>query len=265
MNHEQQSIKVGIAGIGALGSIVAKSILDGFGCYELTAISELNPPDFVAHVPCVSFDELCRRCDLVVETLPPSKVPALLTAALDHQTDIVLISGSTLLTHPDLLERVKKAQSRVIVPSGALSGLDGVTALAQREIAYARIRTTKKPAGFKGAPYIVENNIDLDAITQRQLVFTGSAMDAAAAFPANVNVAATLSIAGIGPERTEVEIWADPEITGNTHEIEVKGGYSTIECKVSNMPDPSNPKSSVLAGLSIVSTLKKLHYPFTVI
>ncbi len=89
------------------------------------------------------------------------------------------------------------------------------------------------------------------------MIFQGSIIDAAKAFPANVNVAASLALAGIGPEKTQVEVWADPEAKGNSHEIIVSGGGSTIRARIENEPDPSNPKSSMQAGYSIIAALKK--------
>jgi aspartate dehydrogenase len=110
----------------------------------------------------------------------------------------------------------------------------------------------------------VENAIDLNSITEKTKLFGGYALEAAKAFPANVNVAATLSLAGIGADKTWVEVWADPAALGNSHEIRVIGGYSTITAKVENTPDPANPKSSMITAQSVISLLKNLHEPFAV-
>lgn len=144
-----------------------------------------------------------------------------------------------------------------MVPSGAIAGLDAISALKIAGIDTATIATTKHPKGLNGAPYIISNEINLEEIKEKTLIFKGSALEAAKAFPANVNVAATLSLAGIGEKKTSVEVWADPNAKGNCHEITVTGGSSTIKTSVANLPDPNNPKSSMLAGYSIVSALKK--------
>ena len=261
--------KIGIAGTGALGSIVAKALLAGIDGYELAALSDIVPSK-AFDLPYISFEELAQRCDVIVECLPAAAVPALCTAVFAQGKDLVLISSCALLIYPEILKSFEKIdftkRGRIIVPSGALTGLDGVKALKELGIKSAKIASTKAPKGFAGAPYVVQNGIDLDAITVKTLLFKGNALEAAAGFPANVNVAATLSLAhGKGAEFTQVEIWADPSAKGNQHELEVIGEFSTITSRISNKPDPDNPKSSVLAGASIVSVLRGLSAPIAVI
>lgn len=257
--------KVGIAGLGALGSAVARALTEGDGIHNMTlhAVSDINL-DPAYKVPNVSFDELADQCDLVIECLPPHIVPDLTKAVLSKHKELVIISSSALLLHPEIMEHLRGSQGRILIPSGALAGIDAVRALAQAGIKRARIATTKPPRGFEGAPFIVDNKIDLTKIKTRQQLFSGNAFEAAEGFPANVNVAVTLSLAGIGPERTEVEIWADPAATSNMHEIFVESAYSTVTARVENKPDPQNPKSSVLAGQSIVSLLRGMTEPLVV-
>lgn len=107
--------------------------------------------------------------------------------------------------------------------------------------------------------------IDLTSITKMTRIFEGTALEAAKGFPANVNVAATLSLAGIGAEKTRVEIWADPDAKGNAHEFTVEGEFSTLTSRIVNMPDPANPKSSMLAAQSIVSVLEDLNSALVVV
>jgi aspartate dehydrogenase len=249
------SIKIGVAGCGALGSIVAKALQEGIEGYDFVGISDLDAPDI--GVPNMSFSKLAESCDLVVEALPPKIVPDLAEEALSRNKDLMLLSACTLLLSPEILEMNKMSKGRIMMSSGAIAGLDAISALNCAEIDSATISTTKPPAGLKGAPYIVSENIDLDKIDECTLIFRGNALEAAKAFPANVNVAATLSFASVGPEKTQVEVWADPSIKGNRHDIVVVGGTSTIRTSVENVPDPSNPKSSMLAGYSVVAALKK--------
>lgn len=249
--------KVGIAGAGALGSIVANALLAGIDGYDLVGIAEVNPPDLP--VANMSFDELADAADIVVECLPASAVPDIAKPVLARDKKLILISSSALMLYPELHTWATQSKGRLIVPSGALSGLDAVSALKEGGIDAAKIVTTKPPRAFAGAPFIVDNSIDLAAITQKTRIFSGNAHDAAKAFPANVNVAATLSLAGIGPEKTMVEIWADPDASANSHEITVRGGRSTITSRIENQPDPANPKSSTLAAYSILSALRRLN------
>lgn len=255
---------VGIAGMGAIGSAVARALQKGIHGYKLHAASDINPSDEF-DIEYMDFGQLCAACDLIIEALPPAIVPELMHHVFEHDKDVLLVSSSALLLTPQILEQSKSKKGRMIIPSGALTGLDGVSALKQMGIKSASIATTKKPLGYDGAPYIIENNIDLGAITAKKMIFKGSALEASKAFPANINVAATLSLAGIGPEATQVEIWADPEIGGNTHEIEVEGEFSRITGKVTNTPDPVNPKSSMLAAQSVISVLRKLSEPVVVL
>lgn len=253
--------KVGIAGVGALGTIVAKSFpLDG---YTLHAVSDVK--DTFPDLQNVDFRTLADECDLVVECLPAATVPALAREVLERGKTLLLISSCALVLHPEIVGMAENGQGRIIVPSGALSGLDAVHALGQNKIENAKIISTKHPNGFRNAPYILEKKINLDEPKERFMVFRGNVLDAAKAFPANVNVAATLALAGIGAEATQVEVWADPGATGNTHEIFVTGGGTTIHSRIENLPDPSNPKSSMQAGYSIVSALKKRKSSLTLI
>lgn len=249
------TIKIGVAGCGALGSIVVNALQEGIEGFDFIGISDITNPSVRA--PNMSFADLSQNCDWVIECLPPKIVPELAEIVLGQGKTLIMISACAMLLYPELHEQAKHSSGRVLIPSGALSGLDAVAALSCAQIDSATIATTKHPRGLNGAPYILDNNIDLADLTEPKMIFKGNAYDAAKAFPANVNVAATLSLAGIGAERTQVEVWADPKIKGNAHKITVKGGTSTITSEVLNLPDPDNPKSSQLAGYSIVAFLKK--------
>lgn len=264
MINSTTPVKIGIAGTGAIGSAVARALIAGIDGCELTAVSD-NGKDTDYDVPNVSFEILARDCDLIIEALPVAAVPELCAAVFKHQKPLVLISSCALLLHPELAEQAKSSTSRIFVPSGALCGLDGVKGLKEMNIQRSIIASTKAPKGFKGAPHVDIHKIDVDSITEKTLLFKGNALEAAAGFPANVNVAATLSLAGIGPERTEVEIWADPDAPGNTHHITVESEYSTLESTITSRPDPANPKSSMLAAQSIVALLRGVDTPVAVL
>ena len=113
--------------------------------------------------------------------------------------------------------------------------------------------TRKPPNGLYGAPYLVEHGIGVLASTEPQRVFTGSAREAARGFPANVNVAAALALAGIGPDRTTVEIWADPEVTRNIHRIEVEADSARLSMQIENVPSAENPRTGRLTPLSVIA------------
>ena len=136
--------------------------------------------------------------------------------------------------------------------------MDGVKSARIGEVSKVTLTTRKPPQGLKGAPYVVENNIDLDAIMEERVIFDGTAEEAVSGFPKNINVSAILSIAGVGPKKTLVRIITSPEYTVNSHEIEVEGAFGRLVSRTENVPFPDNPKTSFLAALSAVATLKQL-------
>src|SRR5690606_33696989 len=124
--------------------------------------------------------------------------------------------------------------------------------------------TTRKPvAGLLGAPYLEQNGIDISGITAPTRVFSGTARDAAKGFPANVNVAVALSLAGIGPDRTTIEIWADPTVARNTHRIVVESDSSRLDMTIENIPS-ENPRTGRITPLSVLAALRKLTAPVRV-
>lgn len=260
----QNPVQIGIAGIGAIGSTVAKALQGGITGYRLAAISDPSPAVDL-RLPNLDFAQLAERCDLIVECLPPGLVPDLAREVLSRNKDLIVISSAALLLHPAIMDQLRQSEGRIIVPSGALCGIDGVHAMAQMGIKSARIASTKPPRGFTGTPFITENSIDLSSITEKTKLFSGNAHEAAKAFPANVNVAATLSLAGIGAERTMVEVWADPEARVNSHEITVESEYTKLSARVENLPDPRNPKTSALAAQSIIAVLKNMSEAFVIL
>ncbi len=268
MNNTQSIHRtVGIAGLGAIGSAVGRALVQGIDGLEWIAASDINPNEEF-DIPYVDFDMLVERCDIIIEALPPKAVPDLAIKTIKAQKTLILISSCALLIYPEILDTHKSINSRIIVPSGALSGLDGIKALKKLGIKKSIIASNKKPSGFAGAPYVEEMGIDLAQIEQqgvRTKIFEGNAIEASKGFPANVNVAATLSLAGIGAENTQVEIWADPEAAGNSHAIIVEGEFSTIRATIENTPDPNNPKSSMLAAQSIVACLEDMNNALVVL
>jgi aspartate dehydrogenase len=157
-----------------------------------------------------------------------------------------------------LVQRAEQTGARIIVPTGALLGLDAVRAAAEAPVDSVIIETRKPPAGLAGAPYLQENGIEVAGVAEPRRVFAGNAFDAARGFPANVNVAAALALAGIGPERTQVEIWADPRLTCNTHTIRVEAAAARFTMTIEGMPSPENPRTGMITSLSVLACLRGL-------
>jgi aspartate dehydrogenase len=148
--------------------------------------------------------------------------------------------------------------------TGALLGLDAVRAAAKGEI-YSVTMTTRKPSrSLRGAPHLDKIGVDVMALTEPTLLFDGSARDGARGFPANVNVAAALALAGIGPDRTRLQIWADPSLTRNTHTIKVDADSASFEMTIQNVPSPEKPGTGRITALSIVAALESLTSPLRI-
>jgi aspartate dehydrogenase len=163
-----------------------------------------------------------------------------------------------------LVKRARQTGARIIVPTGALLGLDAVRAVAEGRIDSVTIETRKPPTGLIGAPYLEKHGIDMMDVTMPVRVFAGNARDAAAGFPANVNVAAALALAGIGPVRTRVEIWADPGLTRNVHIIRVEAEAARFTMRIENVPSDDNPRTGKITPLSVLACLRGLVSPLKV-
>ena len=213
--------------------------------------------------PIVPLSEFPAHADIAVECAPAAIIEDICRPMLEAGKSVIVLSCGALLPRPDLLDLAKAKGGRIIVPTGALLGLDAVVAAAEGEIASVRMTTRKPPGGLKGAPYLEKNGISVDGLTEAKRVFSGSAREAAAGFPANVNVAAALSLAGIGPDRTRIDIWADPAVTRNCHDIEVEADSANFRMSIENVPS-DNPKTGRIVALSVLAALRKLGAPLSV-
>lgn len=262
-------MRVGIAGLGAIGAPVARALLAGrVEGLELVAVSARDPatvaPRLGAAVPAVDFVQLAQSCDVVMEAMPRALFRAVAEPAVERGRIFMPLSVGALLDEDDLVERARRTGARIIVPTGALLGLDAVRAAAEGTIFSATIETRKPPGGLAGAPYLIEHGIELDGLTEPLRVFSGSARDGARGFPANVNVAAALSLAGIGPDRTRLEIWADPGLTRNTHKILVDADSARLTMTIESIPSEENPRTGKLTPLSALAALRALVAPLRI-
>jgi aspartate dehydrogenase len=213
--------------------------------------------------PLVELDALPQHCDLAVECAPAAALEAICRPMLVAGKRVMVLSAGALLPRPDLIELAAGKGGQIIVPTGALLGLDAVTAAAEGEIKSVRMTTRKPPNGLAGAPYLVANDISVEGLDAPKRVFVGTAREAAKGFPANVNVVAALSLAGIGPDRTTIEIWADPAVTRNCHNIEVDADSARFSLAIENIPS-ENPKTGRITALSVLAALRKLNAPLRV-
>jgi aspartate dehydrogenase len=266
------TLRVAVGGFGAIGKVVAEALDHGIDGLSLAAISardigraEAAIARFANPVPVLPLGRLWEAADIVVECAPAAHLRDLAEPALSHGRTLITLSCGALLDNFDLVELARRQGGRILVPTGALIGLDAVQAAALGGgISSVQMITRKPPGGLEGAPYLVEHQIRVAGLTTAKLVFTGSAREAARGFPANVNVAAALALAGIGADRTTIEIWADPGVTRNTHRIEVEAESARFSMQIENVPSLENPRTGRLTPLSVIALLKKLSSPLAI-
>ena len=264
------ALRVAVAGLGAIGLKLAEALDRGIPGCVLAAVSA-NDRDKAAKrlahlaraVPVVSLDELEPSADIVVECAPAKLLPAIAEPFLRAGKTVIVLSAGAILTNEHLVDLARRHGGQIVVPTGALLGLDAVTAAAEGEIRSVRMITRKPVRGLAGAPYLAEHNIRLEDITEPTRIFVGSPREAAIGFPANLNVAVALSLAGIGADKTTLEIWADPALERNVHRIEVDSDSASFSMSIENIPS-DNPKTGRITALSVISYLRKLGAPLRV-
>jgi len=261
---DRKTLRVGLAGLGAVGLEVAKRLIAGVPGLTLAAVAVRDAQKAQRALPQVGHDipirratELANDCDIVVECLPPALFREVAISAIDKGRIFMPLSVAQLLENDDLIDRARQKNARILVPTGALIGLDAVRAAAESTIHSVKMVTRKPPAGLDGAPYLRERGISVTGLKEPLKVFDGSAREGARGFPTNVNVAAALSLAGIGPDRTQLEIWADPGVTRNTHTITVDADTARFTMTIENIPS-ENPRTGKSVAPSTVAALRAL-------
>ncbi|MDD9876945.1 MAG: aspartate dehydrogenase [Magnetovibrio sp.] len=264
-------MNVGVAGLGAIGMPVAKWLDAGVPGLTLAGISAGDKErarerveDFWVRPPVMELPDLVAASDVLVEALPPQKFLELAEPTVEAGKTLIVLTLTSLLPRLDLVERARETGAQIIAATGALVGFDAVRAAAKGEGESVVMKTRKPPEGLKKAAFVVEQGIDLDDLSEPLCLYSGSVRDAAAKFPANVNVAVALALAGIGVDRTEYEIWADPAMQRNTHVINVEADSTRFEMTIAGVPTEENPATGKLTPLSVMATLERLVAPLTV-
>ena len=257
------NLRVAIAGLGPIGKGTAEALDRGIDGFSLSAISVQNPEKHhnwlgtLKKLPAVlPIEGLSDMADVVIECAPARLLRSIVAPFIENGKTAIVLSAGALLENEDLIDVAKRNGGQIVVPTGALIGLDAVTAAAVGEIHSVRMVTRKPVNGLAGAPYLVANNIDIESIKEPLKVFDGTAREAAKGFPANLNVAVALSLAGIGPDRTRLEIWADPALTRNTHRIEVDSDSARFSMTIEGIPS-ENPKTGRITAQSVIALLRK--------
>ncbi|MBA3045909.1 MAG: aspartate dehydrogenase [Candidatus Thermoplasmatota archaeon] len=266
-------MKLTIIGCGSIGRTLAR-YLETVDDVELVHVYDNKKEavdTLVAECQKVRYatnlEDAFEKSDLIVETASQSAVHEYIPRALEMGKNVLVMSVGAFV-EDDFKEKcriiAKQKGCKVYIPSGAVCGIEGICAAAVEEVEEVIIMSYKPPEALRDVKYLKNKGIDIDAIKRPKVIFNGHAKDAVKHFPKNINVAATLSLAGVGIERTMVKIVIDPKATRNTHRIIAKGKFGEIECWSRNMPFPENPRTSYLAALSLISAVKKIMGSFWV-
>ncbi|MDD5691891.1 MAG: aspartate dehydrogenase [Candidatus Omnitrophica bacterium] len=269
-----KKLRIGIVGCGAIGGSLAKEIVSNFSKdASLAALYDIRPEkslDLAGKVKksdklcAASLDALIKRSDLVIEASSARAAWEIARKSLSAGCDIMVMSVGGMVGHLKSLQSLAgKNNARVYFPSGAISGIDALKAANTGKVRKVVLTTRKNPAAFKGVEYVAKK-FKLDGLKKDKLLFSGSASSAVKYFPQNINVAAVLGLAGIGMRKTRVRIIASPHTTKNIHEIEIVSDAASIFTRTENILHPQNPKTSYLAVLAAIATLKQILQPIKI-
>jgi aspartate dehydrogenase len=249
---------IGIVGCGAIGKSILRAVDDGrlkVPVAGVTSRTEETAREFLSTlttpVQYLSREELLDRADLLIETAGQHVVPDLARDAFAAGKDLMVISIGALLDHMELFDLAREKSCSLLLPSGAIAGLDAVKGACSGRVDYVKLTSRKPVRALQGAPYLAKNGISLDNLEEEKLLYSGPAREAVRGFPDNLNVSMALSLAGIGPDKTQVSISAVPGLQRNCHDIEVEGEFGLLHVHIENIPS-ENPKTGRLTALSMI-------------
>ncbi|OGX37358.1 MAG: hypothetical protein A3G91_00620 [Omnitrophica WOR_2 bacterium RIFCSPLOWO2_12_FULL_50_9] len=258
--------KIGIVGCGAIGSGIARFVekdlknhcqLTAFYDIDYTRASRLAKELRLKKVCQDSLRGLIQTCDFVVEAVNAENTGSILREVLKEGKDMMVMSVGKLLNAEDIFRLAQENHCHLLLPSGAVAGIDALKAASLAGIDKITLTSRKPPRGFSGNRYLLKKNIDLSKIKKETVLFEGDVDTAVRLFPQNINVAATLALASGVKKKIRVCIITSPEYKNNSHEIEAAGPFGRITTRADNVICPDNPKTSYLAVLSGMQTLKQ--------
>ena len=266
-------MKVGIIGGGTIARLFLEHIRRGeLGDTQVVAIvgrvgrsrGKLLAKEFGVALVTDLKGLLARKPDVVVEAAAHDAVRKYAEPLLRKGIALIVLSAGALC-NDSLRAKLERAAERnealLYVPSGGIGGLDALKAACVAGVEEVTIAVTKPPAAWKGIAYVEKLKVDLDGLREPRTLYEGPAREGVPLFPANVNIAAVLSMAGIGFDRTRLKVVADPALVHNTHYIDIRGRTGNISIKLENVPAPENPKTAWLACYSALAALKQAKSP----
>lgn len=265
------AMSVGVVGFGTIGRRVVEALGESLPSLHLTVIGVRNEErareireELGGDGPRIVVEGVHELCDIVVDCAPSDAFMSTVLPALEAGRTVITVNGTAILQHPDVVTLAERHGGRLILVSGAILGLDAVRAAAEGEIAKVTIVTRKPPKSLADAPRMIELGLDADALSEPVQMFAGSVREGALLFPANVNVAAAIALAGIGSDRTMLEVWADPALERNTHVVDVVADSARFSMSIESVPTESNPATGRLSALSVIAALRRLGEPLQV-
>lgn len=265
-------IKVGLVGCGNIGAQLAVHIQKKLRT-QATLVSIWDQDSGMMQklqtvlrkrISAGSIAQLVSKSDLIIEAASADAVQQVLPLVIQKKKQLMVLSSGGLLRNPARLAQSIRARIPIFLPSGALAGLDGIKSARVGKIRSVTLITRKPPLSFAGAPGVKNRKLRLESIRKPTVIFEGNAQKAAHLFPQNINVAATLALAGVGAARTRVRIIADPSIKNNSHTIESVGDFGILISRTENRPSVRNRKTSQLAVYSAIATLEQILNPLQV-
>ena len=264
-------INIGLIGCGNIGIALTKALNDQpensaviSTVYDNDQSSINNLLKSVKNKPLVSnnLDNLLsNNIDLIIEAAGQQAVIDYIPQALNARKHVMIMSVGAFTDttfYKNLMKLAKEKNVKIYIPSGAIAGIDALKAASLSDINQVILITSKPLRAWNNIPYLKEKKIDLNSIVKPTIIFEGNADQAAKLFPANINVSVLLSLAGIGVTKTAVKLIANPDITQNIHELLISGNFGKLTIKLENSPSPNNPKTSYLAILSALKTIKQI-------
>ena len=260
-----RSLRVAIAGFGSIGRLVGRHLDQGLAGLQLVGVSARDIDrarnaleGYRTPVEAVPLAQIADDADVVVECTPSSVFCDAMMPAIERRRTIVTVSATGLIEHPEIMDRAERSGSRIILASGSVLGLDALRAANVGVIHSVLMVTRKPPASMAGSSWLAERGIDTGRISAATRVFEGTAREAARAFPDKFNLAATVALASIGPDRVRIEIWLDPQVDRNVHRISVDADSTRFEMEIRNIPNPGHAGTGPYTAFTVVAALQDL-------
>lgn len=256
-------MNIGIIGMGTLGLALAEYLTANPTCnMRLVGICGRENAENISFtrargIPNMDMENLIHCADCIVEATTASSMPAIVRLVVQKGKIILPMSVGGFAFDTDLLDFLERHQANVLIPSGGISGIDGLLALREIGLDWVKITTTKSPKSLAGAPFFASSNSNPADLEEATVIFEGSARQSILAFPANTNLAITVSLAGIGFDKTCITIIADPKTNKTTQYLEAHAGECSIETYVRGVPLMKNPRTAQMALESLKALLRK--------